>query len=217
MQKHLLGSPVVVDLSSRPTTPPEVFTEPSLTVDVEARFNTVVDEFADYLRNIITKLCPKDLGLEHTDIEQEARIRLWRALQSGTEIRDLASYIYRIAANTTIDAIRRVKARREEQLRTAADDQEQGTFQADSLVAGPHASPDSIAERRQTTGRVRGAFARLAEDRRRAVVLHLEGFTTEEIAHSQGWSEPRARHLVYRGMHDLRRQLTAEGIECETD
>ena len=60
-------------------------------------------------------------------------------------------------------------------------------------------------------------FDRLAENRRSAVVLYLEGLTTDEIAHASGWSEPRARHLVYRGLNDLRRQLRSEGIECEID
>ena len=91
-------------------------------VEAEVRFNAIVEEYGKYLRNVIGKLCPSDLGLQHTDIEQEARIRLWRALQSGREILDPASYIYRIVATTTIDAIRRVKARREEQLRVVEEE-----------------------------------------------------------------------------------------------
>ena len=65
--------------------------------------------------------------------------------------------------------------------------------------------------------KVRGAFGRIAEDRRRATLLHLEGMTPQEIADVTGWSEPRARHLAYRGLKDLRQQLKAEGVECEID
>jgi len=32
-----------------------------------------------------------------------------------------------------------------------------------------------------------------------------------------GWSEPKARNLLYRGLSDLRAQLRAEGIEYEID
>jgi len=192
--------------------------EPSPGVEVEPQFNALVDEFGRYLRNVIAKLCPKDLGLQHSDIEQEARIRLWRALQSGKEIQDPASYIYRIAATTTIDAIRRVKARREEQLNSVEDGDEQESVPLTaSLAASPEDSPDRIAERRQIVHRVQAVFGRLEEKRRSAVVLHLEGLTTQEISRSLGWSEPKARHLVYRGLNDLRRQLKAEGIECEVD
>ena len=188
--------------------------EPSPNVEVEARFNAIVDEFGRFLRNTVARLCPKDLGLQHSDIEQEARIRLWRALQSGREINDPASYIYRIAATTTIDAIRRVKARREEQLRVADDEEEKAVLQ---LAAPAEHSPDRLAERRQMLGKVQEAFGRLADNRRSAVVLYLEGLTSDEIARGRGWSEPKARHLVYRGLSDLRRHLKAEGIECEID
>jgi RNA polymerase sigma-70 factor (ECF subfamily) len=188
--------------------------ETSSSVEVEAQFNAIVDEFGRFLRNTVARLCPKDLGLQHSDIEQEARIRLWRALQSGREISDPASYIYRIAATTTIDAIRRVKARREEQLRVADDEEEKAVLH---LAAPAEHSPDRLAERRQMLGKVQEAFGRLADNRRSAVVLYLEGLTSDEIARGLGWSEPKARHLVYRGLGDLRRQLKAEGIECEID
>lgn len=187
-------------------------------VEIDARFNTLVDRFAGHLRGAIARFCPPHLGLDHADIEQEARIRLWRALKSGTEIRDYASYIYKVAATATIDAIRRVKARREEQLGTAEEDDEGERVPLPAaLAADRRAGPDQVAERRQMAEKVKAVFARLDAKRRNAVVLHLEGLTTEEIARSQHWSEPKARHLVYRGMNDLRRHLKAEGIDCEID
>ena len=39
----------------------------------------------------------------------------------------------------------------------------------------------------------------------------------EEIARLLGWSEPKTRNLLYRGMDDLRARLTARGIGTETD
>src|SRR5262245_10316725 len=81
--------------------------------DPDARFSAVVEEYGRLLRLAIVRTCPRDMGLQFDDIEQEARIRLWKALQGERPIRDLASYIYRVAASATIDAMRRVKARRE--------------------------------------------------------------------------------------------------------
>src|SRR5712692_10103132 len=81
----------------------------------EVWFRTVMEEYGKFLRDTIARLCPKDLGVQFDDIEQEACLRLWRALQSERNISDMASYIYRIAVTATIDAVRRVKARREEQ------------------------------------------------------------------------------------------------------
>ena len=184
--------------------------------DTEARFNAVVEEFGRYLRATIARLCPRDLGLQLDDIEQEARLRLWRALDAEREIDDLASYIYRIAATTTIDALRRVKARPEEQLRTT-EEQDGLRGEALSLTARPEDSPERRAEHQQVIGKVEQALARLPEDRRRAVGLYLEGLSSQEIADLLGWSEPRARNLTYRGLKDLRLRLRDEGIEYEID
>jgi DNA-directed RNA polymerase specialized sigma24 family protein len=108
-----------------------------------------------------------------------------------------------------------VKARREEQLRVLDDDDEKGP--AAEPVADPESSPDRLAERRQLIAKVQSVFRRIEEKRRRAVILHLEGLNTHEIARALNWSEPKARHLVYRGLSDLRRLLKAEGIDGEID
>lgn len=182
--------------------------------ELEARFNSVVEEYGSFLRTSIVRLCPNDLGIQFSDIEQDARLKLWRALQSEREIRDLASYLYRIAATTTIDAVRRVKARREEQF---SAHEEEGGGDADRFEADPEDSPERIAGRRELARKVDASLSRLAEDRRRAVSLYLEGMTSHEIAGLMGWSEPRARNLTYRGLGDLREILKSEGVECEID
>jgi len=107
-----------------------------------------------------------------------------------------------------------VKTRREEQMRLVEEEDEGGGI---TIVANREESPDRVVERRLMIERVRAVFSRLADNRRNVVVLYLEGLTTQEIAHSLGWSEPKARHLVYRGLKDLRRELRADGINCEID
>ena len=179
----------------------------------DAQFNLVVDEYGRFLSNAIAQLCPKDLGIQFSDIEQDAKLRLWRALESEREIRDLASYIYRIAATATIDAVRRVKARREEQLCVAGEDEENGL----QLETAKKNAPDRLAERRQMVQKVEAALARVAENRRSAVGLYLEGMSSQEIAELLGWSEPKARNLVYRGLSELRKYLREEGIEYEAE
>ncbi|MGH9309605.1 MAG: RNA polymerase sigma factor, partial [Vicinamibacterales bacterium] len=146
-------------------------------------------------------------------IKQDACIRLWRALASGREIPSLASYVYRIAATATIDAIRRVKARREEVLGPENGDQPNLL----SRLTASGASPERAAALAELAGRIERARRDLAPDRRRAVGLHLQGLTTSEIGRLLGWSEAKARNLVYRGLHDLRQRLRAEGIDYEVD
>lgn len=182
----------------------------------EEQFNAIIDEYGRFLRRTIIHLCPKDMGLQFNDIEQDARLKLWRALQSETEIRDPASYLYRIAMTVILDAVRRIKAKREEQLRLVEDeDDDQGARLSPS--SDPTCSPEMEAERRQLAAKVMAALARLPDNRRRAVGLYLEGFNSREIGGLLGWSEAKARNLLYRGLQDLRATLRAEGIEYEID
>ena len=176
---------------------------------VDERFEQLVDQYAAILRAHIAQHCPRNLGIQVSDVEQEALVRLWRALRDERNVVDAASYIYRIAVTTTIDAVRRVIARREEQLADASDDE---TPARAPYIDPKQAAPDEIVERRETMQMLIDAIAELPENRRRCVELHLQGFNTTDIAALLGWSEAKARNLVYRGMESLRDILKRKGI-----
>ena len=59
------------------------------------------------------------------------------------------------------------------------------------------------------------AVAGLPEARRVPVRMHLAGYSRNEIAAALGWSEPKTRNLIYRGLADLRERLLARGIGPE--
>ena len=46
-----------------------------------------------------------------------------------------------------------------------------------------------------------------------AVRMYLNGYNHVEVADRLGWTEARARNLVYRGLADLRAALGEEGVE----
>ncbi len=186
------------------------------TVELEERFNLVVEEFGVLLRRAIVRFCPRDKGLQFDDIEQEARLRLWRALQDEREVTNYASYIYRIAATATIDALRRVQARHEEQLEILID---QRTDDGDIMLAPAPVkdSPERLAESREAVDKVMSAVAKLPDGQRRAVGMYLQGMTSQDVADLMGWSEPKSRNLVYRGLKELRKSLREEGIDYEIE
>jgi RNA polymerase sigma factor (sigma-70 family) len=167
-------------------------------------------EFGTLLRQAVARACPRDRGIQIADVEQDARIRLWRALQSEREIADLASYIYKIAVTATIDAIRRAKARREEQLQEGLPEDDRA---GEMALPSRDASPEEEASGRSLARAVDTALTTLADNRRRAVGLYLQGLTTREIGNVLGWTEAKARNLAYRGLDDLRAELKRMGIE----
>src|SRR5262249_15331558 len=156
-----------------------------------------------FLRSAIRRLCPTALGVTVDEIEQDARIRLWHALKRERNIADPASYLYRIAATAAIDAMRRVRARREQQLDDTVKDEGAGSPISTPLSPAGR-TPEQLAADSQTADRIREALTGLPENRRRAVGLHLQGFTSTEIGRLLDWSEPKARNLTHRGLKDLR-------------
>lgn len=69
--------------------------------------------------------------------------------------------------------------------------------------------PDRVAARSEVLTKVKSA---LALNRRRAVGLHLQGFTSHEIGDLLGWTEAKARNLTHRGLRDLRTRLKGLGV-----
>jgi hypothetical protein len=58
----------------------------------------------------MARICPKDLEIQFDDIEHEARLRLWGAIEAEREINFHGSYIYKTVVSAPISAIHRAKA-----------------------------------------------------------------------------------------------------------
>lgn len=181
--------------------------------ELEGRYLKLVSGYWRMLRAAIVR-CSCASGAQLEDLEQEARLKIWKALRSGRTITNPTSYLYRIAVNTALDSLRRARSCREEALQT--NGYSNPADEPGPATPGP-ASPEQGAIHTQMVSRVLSCVARLSENRRRAVGLHLQGFTTTEIGNLLGWTEAKARNLVYRGLGDLRELLRAEGIEYEAE
>src|SRR5499426_1735916 len=130
--------------------------EKSRLQEIEVEFNAILEKYGAFLRQTIARVCPKDLGIQFDDIEQEARLRLWRAIEAEREINFHGSYIYRIVVSVTINAIRRAKSRREEQLRLAEDAENEDAEEVNQITptACAENSPEAQAEREELLRKV---------------------------------------------------------------
>jgi RNA polymerase sigma-70 factor (ECF subfamily) len=176
----------------------------------EARLEALLAEYGAVLRAAIRRACPPDRLADLADLEQAARIRLWRALQRESGVTHPASYIHRVAASVAIDAIRRARRRPEDPIEPPGDERPSRHEPED-----PEPSPAARVEHARSKAAVEAALGALAENRRRAVGLHLRGFTTTEIGAMLDWTEAKARNLVYRGLQDLRTRLREQGIDVD--
>jgi RNA polymerase sigma factor (sigma-70 family) len=130
---------------------------------------------------------------------------MWKSLGTAELIRRAkASYIYRAAISASIDIIRRRRARRFEA--TSLDD---GIA---DIASDPKRRADASVEGDELAATVHRAIGLLAESRRAVVRMHLAGYERSEIADLLGWTEPKTRNLLYRGLADLRQILESWGI-----
>lgn len=171
----------------------------------------LVDRYRQLLRAAIARVVPHAIAYERDDVEQDACARLLAALRKGTAITNMESYVYRIGVTTAIDTLRRIKRRRETALDDAAEllrDQPQ------SSVGGGGGSafsgePSDNAHRGQQLEVARRAVGQLSTNRQAVVVLHLQGYTIDEVAAKLGWTEAKTRNLIYRGMAEIRKKCRA--------
>jgi RNA polymerase sigma-70 factor (ECF subfamily) len=148
-------------------------------------------------------------GTELGELTQEVRVRLWQALADGEKIeRVKTSYVYRAALSAAVDLIRRRRSRPDQPLEF---DTAGATARA-RLPIDP-ARPDSDFELRELGESIDRAVSQLAEPRDVIVRLHLAGYDRYEIASMMGWTEPKVRNLIYRGLADLRGLLAQHGVQ----
>ncbi len=144
-------------------------------------------------------------GLSGPDLDevlQDLRIRLWRALERPAEKNptESASYVYRVAMSASVDLLRR---RRSGPLGKPVALE----LVSDSLLSAREPVDDEAAQ----VAALGRALEGLLPERRIAVRLHLDGKTPAEMAGLTGWSGPKIRNLLYRGLADLKTILTRGG------
>jgi RNA polymerase sigma-70 factor (ECF subfamily) len=137
------------------------------------------------------------------DLAQETFIRAFRSLAAFDTTRRLSSWLFRIAHNIAIDALRRSRQP------PASSDAKHITPAANE--PSTPAGPDPV-ERQELGRALEAALAELRADQRSAIVLRYEnGLSFAEIGSVLGVPEVTARSHVHRARKELARLLTASG------
>ena len=197
---------------------------PTLTPEErERRFEALLARHGESLKRWIANRCPRGRGIQSEDVEQVARLRIWRALERSGDVDLSRSYLFTVALDAVRDAFRQASARREDQLRFQEDDDGDDEQVIAPLVAPLEGSPDRVTEARIAFSLTREAVRSLPEATRRAIRLRLLGLTVPEIARELSFGEGKTRSLLYRGLADLKSRLDepgrrpSEGIERSRD
>jgi RNA polymerase sigma-70 factor (ECF subfamily) len=174
------------------------------TDSVQARLEALFRTYGSKVQALLMTYGLDKHGIDPADVEQEVRIRLWRALERDRSGAFHASYIQRVVASTVIDALRRAEVRAAEPL----PDEDEESGQVGEAPIGPDRRAGDV-ERMQGLAR---CLSEIPERRRLPITLHLQGFQLQEIADLAGIpSAEAARKLVSRGLDELKVRLRELG------
>lgn len=169
--------------------------------DLEA-FNAIVVAYQDRVYNLCLRMLGSPQAAE--DAAQEAFISAYRSVgrMRGSNLR---SWLLRIAANASIDELRRRRRQPQVSLDAPAPSAAGEDAERAMQVPDPAAGPEHLALRGEVREALQAELLRLPPDQRLAVVLcDVEGLSYEEIAVTMRSSVGTVKSRISRGRARMR-------------
>jgi RNA polymerase sigma factor (sigma-70 family) len=155
------------------------------------------DSIAVSVRNILFASFPGLAPQECEDIEQNVKLKIWQASENGKNIDNFRSYLWKVVYTTALDEIgKRMNCISLDELQARAD-----SLMISQLELK---NPEILAEAREMSKVIQAAVLRLSRRRKVVVELYLLGMDLAEISKFKIMRENQVRHLLYRGLDDLR-------------
>ena len=168
--------------------------------DAEA-FALAFEEHRPTVFAVATRLVGPD---EADDVTMETFLRAWRAIGRFNGRSSLKSWLYRIAYNCAIDAIRKRKRNRE----VYPDTGEQGESTLERMVDQDAEQPSEQLELDELGSQLNSALQRLSEAHRTALLLrYSDGLSYGEIAAATGVALGTVMSRLFNAKRRLRQVL----------
>jgi RNA polymerase sigma factor (sigma-70 family) len=182
-----------------------------LSIDLETLLKTkrFLEEMSVSIRNILLASFPEMSREEREDIDNEVKLKLWRKAAGGKKIDNLRSYLWRVVYTTALDLIG-------ERLPHLSLENLLAERERTETVSERIPLQDSAVDARERRLMLNRVLDSLPERRRAVIRLHLEGMDIAQIAAQLQWRENQVRHLLYRGLADVREMLRPAIPKSET-
>ncbi|MFK7955982.1 MAG: RNA polymerase sigma factor [Lysobacterales bacterium] len=155
------------------------------------------------LKRAVDRLCYRWGEHEREDLVQTALLKLHQRTSGEDNTPVLASYLYRVAHSIVVDEVR--KRSRRPVTTDAISPEQFGSERNDS--------PDAALAADDARQALWDCLGQLADSRRQALVLYLQGHTVPEAAEMLDWPNKRTENCVYRGLANLRECLNRKGVD----
>lgn len=164
-------------------------------------FRALVERHSRHLFRLAYRMTGHQQDAE--DVVQETFLRAYRQLAKFDDRASFGTWIYRIAANCSLDLIRARKRRGAQ-----AEPAEEGAPDPMQALPDPAPAPDRLAMSGEIESKVAAVLDGLSEMERSAFVLrHYEGMCIDDIGRTLGVQPNAAKHSVFRAVQKLRRAL----------
>ena len=140
------------------------------------------------------------------DVVQETFLRAYKQLHRWEARSSFGTWLYRIAANYSLDLMRRRKRHGEVTMNDSGPDDD--ALEMAQALPSTDAGPERLLFSDRVQACVTGALNELSQQERTAFVLrHFEGQSIDEISAALGLSGNAAKHSIFRAVQKLRRAL----------
>jgi RNA polymerase sigma factor (sigma-70 family) len=153
-------------------------------------FEAIVERYRRPLQRYLRKLLSEALA---EDVLQASFVRAWQALRSGTEVRELRPWLYRIAHNEALNTLRAA-----------------GSALPPASADLPAVSLEAEVERREELREALSGIEALPDRQRAALIaIAVAGRSHADVARELGMSDGALRQLLLRARTTLRAAATA--------
>jgi RNA polymerase sigma-70 factor, ECF subfamily len=168
----------------------------------ELSFEMLLKKYRSPLVNFLYRMVKDQAAAE--DLAQEVFLRIYRARKEYSPSAKFTTWLFRIATNLALNAIRDGRYR---QMQISIDTPRDEDEPVIEIAAQESRADDRLIERERNV-MIRGAILALPEKQRAAVILHkYEEMDYAQIGKILGCSESALKSLLFRAYETLRVQL----------
>ena len=173
----------------------------------ESAFTELVHRHQQRVTSLIYRFVADDAEAE--DLAQEVFLRVYRTRHRYQPRARFSTWLYRIAANMSLNALRSRSRRSSINVPLTFDSEDTQEGKTSEYVADPRsARPSEGMETSEVRQRVRKAIDKLPENQKVAVILNkFENMSYEDIAGVMGCSTMAVKSLLARARTNLRDHL----------
>jgi len=173
-------------------------------------FEALVDRYKDKIYVYVTRMIHDPVEAE--DITQDTFLRAYQSLANFRGAASFQTWLYRIASNLVIDAVRRRKRRDDGNISLDAPvDTDDGEVSRE--LADERRGPEDLAASSAVQEEVRNAIGDISPKLRSVLVMYdLQGMSYQEISDSMGCPLGTVKSRLFNARAQLKELLENRGV-----